>query len=113
MSVDLSEMALSTTKVMLFYGKGEKSAIALRREHPELKDVWGDLEASIPVVVPQKAEQPKNLKLSMLPFQLEGLFWMKKQEKGTWKGGMLAVSSSKHNLCNSCYNWITTQDEMG
>ncbi|EGO01461.1 hypothetical protein SERLA73DRAFT_176736 [Serpula lacrymans var. lacrymans S7.3] len=68
----------------------EKSTIALRKHHPELKDVWGDLEASIPIIVPQKAEQPATLKVTLLPFQKESLFWMRKQEKGIWKGGMLA-----------------------
>lgn len=30
------------------------------------------------------------LKLTLLPFQKESLFWMRKQEEGVWKGGMLA-----------------------
>ncbi|KAF8883413.1 SNF2 family N-terminal domain-containing protein [Infundibulicybe gibba] len=68
----------------------EKSTIALYKEHPELKDVWGDVEDSIPIVVPTKADQPGNLKLTLLPFQRESLFWMREQEKGLWKGGMLA-----------------------
>ncbi|KAJ7163829.1 SNF2 family N-terminal domain-containing protein [Mycena crocata] len=68
----------------------EKSTIALRKHHPELKDVWGDLAANIPIVVPTKADQPANLKLTLLPFQRESLFWMKKQEAGIWNGGMLA-----------------------
>ncbi|GLB33300.1 putative SNF2 family N-terminal domain containing protein [Lyophyllum shimeji] len=68
----------------------EKSSIALHRHHPELKDVWGDLEESIPIVTPEKAEQPARLKLTLLPFQQESLFWMRKQEQGIWHGGMLA-----------------------
>ncbi|KAI0662868.1 SNF2 family N-terminal domain-containing protein [Cubamyces menziesii] len=68
----------------------EKSTIALHKYHPELEDVWGDLERGIQVVVPQKAEQPSNLKVRLLPFQLESLYWMKQQEKGVWSGGMLA-----------------------
>ncbi|KAF8164913.1 SNF2 family N-terminal domain-containing protein [Crassisporium funariophilum] len=70
--------------------KAERSTIALRRNHPELKDVWGDLEEKIAIVEPQKAEQPANLKLTLLPFQQESLFWMRKQEKSIWRGGMLA-----------------------
>jgi hypothetical protein len=31
------------------------------------------------------------MKTKLLPFQLEGLFWMRKQEKTIWNGGMLAV----------------------
>ncbi|KAJ7122932.1 SNF2 family N-terminal domain-containing protein [Mycena epipterygia] len=68
----------------------EKSTIALRKHHPELKDVWGDLAANIPIVVPTQDDQPSNLKLTLLPFQRESLFWMKKQEAGIWNGGMLA-----------------------
>ncbi|KAF7297296.1 ATP-dependent helicase rhp16 [Mycena indigotica] len=68
----------------------EKSTIALHKHHPELRDVWGDLEAKIPILVPQPATQPANLKLTLLPFQRESLSWMQKQEKGVWSGGMLA-----------------------
>lgn len=68
----------------------EKSTLALHRHHAELKDVWGDLEDNIPIVLPQEAEQPTNLKLTLLPFQKESLFWMRNQEKGIWHGGMLA-----------------------
>ncbi|KAH7924828.1 hypothetical protein BV22DRAFT_1012466 [Leucogyrophana mollusca] len=69
----------------------EKSGLALRLHHPELRDVWGDLEANVSVPIPVKAEQPPGLKVTLLPFQLESLFWMRKQEKGIWSGGMLAV----------------------
>ncbi|KAI0352754.1 hypothetical protein OH77DRAFT_756955 [Trametes cingulata] len=68
----------------------EKATIALRKYHPELKDVWGDLERGIEIVVPKKAEQSSNLKVQLLPFQLESLYWMREQEKGVWSGGMLA-----------------------
>ncbi|KAI0772507.1 SNF2 family N-terminal domain-containing protein [Trametes elegans] len=68
----------------------EKATIALRKNHPELRDVWGDLERGIEIVVPTKAEQPEGLKVRLLPFQLESLFWMREQEKGIWRGGMLA-----------------------
>ncbi|KIY45440.1 hypothetical protein FISHEDRAFT_49435 [Fistulina hepatica ATCC 64428] len=68
----------------------ERTSLALRKHHPELRDVWGDLEANIEVIKPTAAEQPAGLKLKLLPFQREGLFWMKKQEQSVWKGGMLA-----------------------
>ncbi|KAH9483020.1 ATP-dependent helicase rhp16 [Psilocybe cubensis] len=68
----------------------ERTSLALRRNHPELRDVWGDLEKDIPIIQPKKAEQPTNLKLTLLPFQKESLYWMKQQEKGVWSGGMLA-----------------------
>jgi DNA repair protein RAD16 len=74
--------------------QAEKNTIALLAEHPELKGVWGDLEANVEPVKPQKAEQPQGLKATLLPFQQESLFWMRKQEQTVWKGGMLAVSLS-------------------
>lgn len=72
--------------------QAEKTSLALQRNHPELKNIWGNLEDKITIVTPQKAEQPANLKLTLLPFQQESLFWMRKQEEGIWHGGMLAVS---------------------
>ncbi|CDO74187.1 Glycosyltransferase Family 2 protein [Trametes cinnabarina] len=68
----------------------EKATIALRRHHPELLDVWGDVERRIEIIEPKKSEQPPNLKVRLLPFQLESLSWFKEQEKGVWRGGMLA-----------------------
>lgn len=67
--------------------------VALHRYHPELIDAWGDLEKRAPVKL-SKAEQPKSIKLTLLPFQLESLHWMQKQEAGIWHGGVLAVSTS-------------------
>ena len=75
----------------LTIAQAEKATLALQRHHPELCDVWGDLERSIEVAVPKKAEQPSNLKVQLLPFQLESLSWFKEQEKSIWSGGMLAV----------------------
>lgn len=60
--------------------------------HPELEDVWGDLEKKVKPVKPEEAKQPEGLKVTLLPFQRESLFWMRKQEAGPWTGGMLAVS---------------------
>ncbi|EIW82150.1 hypothetical protein CONPUDRAFT_122767 [Coniophora puteana RWD-64-598 SS2] len=68
----------------------QRNEYYLRKNHPELRDVWGDLEATIPVIVPEPAEQPAGLKVTLLPFQLESLTWMRKQETGPWHGGMLA-----------------------
>ena len=95
-SLPSPQAALPAFVLTVFFRKAEKSTIALQKEHPELKDVWGDLEANIPIVIPQRAEQPANLKLTMLPFQLESLFWMRNQEKGIWNGGMLAVCQCSH-----------------
>ncbi|KAA1465948.1 hypothetical protein DENSPDRAFT_768153 [Dentipellis sp. KUC8613] len=72
----------------------EKSTLALHRHHPELKDAWGDLEAKLDIVTPKRAEQPSRLKVTLLPFQQESLYWMRKQELGPNGGGLLAVSMS-------------------
>ena len=40
---------------------------------------------------PQKAEQPSGLKVTLLPFQQESLYWMRTQEFGPYAGGLLAV----------------------
>ena len=58
-----------------------------------MQDAWGDLEANVKVLEPEKAEQPKGLKVTLLPFQQESLSWMRKQEQSDWSGGMLAVST--------------------
>lgn len=65
----------------------------MNKHHPELRDAWGDLEEQVPVIIPQKAEQPGGLKVTLLPFQQESLWWMRKQEDSVWKGGMLAVGA--------------------
>lgn len=61
----------------------------MQKYHPELTSVWEDL-AELPIITPVKQEQPPGLSLKLLPFQQEGLYWMLQQEKGPWKGGMLA-----------------------
>jgi len=68
----------------------EKSTIQLHKHHPELREAWGDLEAAVGTAEPQKAEQPSGLKVTLLPFQQESLYWMRKQEFGQYAGGLLA-----------------------
>ena len=82
--------------------QAERSTIALYRHHPELRTVWGDVEESIKIVIPEKAAQPEELKLKLLPFQQESLFWMRKQEEGIWRGGMLAVRRSSQLFVYKC-----------
>lgn len=60
------------------------------QHHPELDNVWGDLQAKVTPVKPVAMDAHPSLKLQLLPFQKESLYWMKKQEEGQWKGGMLA-----------------------
>jgi DNA repair protein RAD16 len=68
----------------------ERSTVQLHRHHPELCDAWGDLEVTLGIAEPQKAEQPSTLKVTLLPFQQESLFWMRTQEFGQYSGGLLA-----------------------
>lgn len=70
--------------------QGEKNNIRLCVHHPEMQDVWGDLAANVEPIKPVPMEAHPSLKLTLLPFQKESLFWMKEQEKGPWSGGMLA-----------------------
>jgi DNA repair protein RAD16 len=56
-----------------------------------LRTVWGDLERKPAIEAKEKATQPPSLKVKLLPFQEESLFWMRNQEQySEWKGGMLA-----------------------
>jgi DNA repair protein RAD16 len=76
----------------LFLTQAEKSTIQLHKHHPELRDAWGDLEAAVGTAKPLKAEQPSGLRVTLLPFQQESLYWMRNQEFGRYAGGLLAVS---------------------
>ena len=76
----------------LILTQAEKSTIQLQKHHPELRDAWGDLEVAVGMVEPQKAEQPSGLRVTLLPFQQESLYWMRNQEFGQYAGGLLAVS---------------------
>lgn len=60
----------------------------LEAYHPELKTMWGDLEAT-PVLKTRKIEQPKTISRILKPFQLEGVAWMQEMEQSKWKGGLL------------------------
>ena len=51
------------------YSQAEKSTIALYHHHPELRTVWGDLEADIPMRKLERAPQPPGFKATLLPFQ--------------------------------------------
>jgi hypothetical protein len=83
---------------LFFCFQRDKSTVQLHLFHPELKTCWGDLKKAIAIVTPEKAEQPKKLRAILLPFQQESLHWMKKQERGPWSGGILAVSVFVMNI---------------
>jgi DNA repair protein RAD16 len=57
--------------------------------HPDLKDVFPNLEAA-EKIKPERAPQPEGMKISLLPFQLEGLNWLIRQEASFYHGGILA-----------------------
>lgn len=57
--------------------------------HPYLKDVFPYLE-QLPQIEPERAVQPEGMSIKLLPFQLEGLNWLAKQEDGEFGGGILA-----------------------
>ncbi|KAF9355164.1 DNA repair protein rad16 [Mortierella sp. AD094] len=67
----------------------EKVNLQLLEYHPELSTVWDELD-KVGVLVPEADAQPEGLKLMLLPFQREGLGWMRKQENSPFKGGILA-----------------------
>jgi len=62
---------------------------ALYGWHPELRIVWDNLDKRKKIRIKQDP-QPEGLTLTMLPFQLEGLHWMRNQEKTVFGGGILA-----------------------
>ncbi|KAI9841471.1 MAG: DNA repair protein rad16 [Sclerophora amabilis] len=68
--------------------RAERERAKLESHHPEVKTMWDTLAAD-PVIVPEKAVQPKSISRQLKSFQLEGLHWMIKQEKTQWKGGLL------------------------
>ena len=56
--------------------------------HPELPNLWINLENE-PPIIPVQAEQPPTIHRRMKGFQLEGLSWMKQMEESKYKGGIL------------------------
>ncbi|KAI9179485.1 DNA repair protein rad16 [Blastocladiella emersonii ATCC 22665] len=63
--------------------KAERKTIA---NHPELATAWEDIRVLDP---PPVMDQPADLKLKLLPYQLEGLGWLTRQET-EYGGGLLA-----------------------
>jgi len=69
----------------------ERNMSKLQAHHPELTSIWEDL-AALPIPEPVSATPPSNIApgVSLLPFQLESLYWLVKQEESAWQGGLLA-----------------------
>ncbi|KAG7664624.1 RAD16 [[Candida] subhashii] len=61
----------------------------LYEHHPELKEVFPHLATCEKIKV-ERAEHPPGMTIRLLPFQLEGLNWLIKQEDGEFQGGILA-----------------------
>ncbi|KAJ1898666.1 DNA repair protein rad16 [Kickxella alabastrina] len=60
---------------------------ALFKNHPHLRTAWS---SQGPPNKPEKIAQPANLKIKLLPFQQEGVWWMSQQESSMFHGGILA-----------------------
>jgi DNA repair protein RAD16 len=60
----------------------------LEKAHPEIKTMWKTLE-QIPIIEPQQIAQPTAITRTLKSFQLEGVDWMIRQEKSSYKGGLL------------------------
>ncbi|KAJ3011453.1 UNVERIFIED_CONTAM: DNA repair protein rad16 [Siphonaria sp. JEL0065] len=58
--------------------------------HPELRTVWDELAALPKIEIPEHCPQPNNVVIKLLPFQLEGVHWLQKQETSRFNGGILA-----------------------
>lgn len=84
-------LSLKTIKgiTLIYYVQEENTRYQLYRQHPELQTVWKELDAK-PRITVEKDKQPDGLSLTMLPFQLEGLHWLRCQEETGFKGGILA-----------------------
>eukprot|EP00730_Choanoeca_flexa_P001336 TRINITY_DN10591_c0_g1_i4.p1 TRINITY_DN10591_c0_g1~~TRINITY_DN10591_c0_g1_i4.p1 ORF type:complete len:790 (+),score=184.36 TRINITY_DN10591_c0_g1_i4:29-2371(+) len=69
----------------------ESAEQRLHRLHPEVRGVWADLKSSTDVSKLTLIEQPSDLKVTLLPFQVEGVSWMIQQEReSVFRGGILA-----------------------
>ncbi|KAI8319070.1 hypothetical protein GQ54DRAFT_265935 [Martensiomyces pterosporus] len=55
--------------------------------HPHLRHAWSSLKSP---PVPQMIDQPPELRMKLLPFQREGVWWMARQEGTFFHGGILA-----------------------
>ncbi|KAJ1766388.1 DNA repair protein rad16 [Coemansia sp. RSA 1813] len=58
--------------------------------HPHLRHAWSSLEPATADKKMGKIGQPRDLKMKLLPFQQEGVWWMAQQETSVFRGGILA-----------------------
>lgn len=79
---------IEETVAMAFLTRKERERKKLEKAHPEIKTMWKTLE-DIDIIKPVPAVQPDSINRKLKPFQLEGLNWMVRQEKSSYKGGLL------------------------
>jgi DNA repair protein RAD16 len=58
--------------------------------HPNYANIWEETKIPAVLVNEPDFQQPSELKVTLLPFQKEGLNWMQTQEDSTVAGGILA-----------------------
>ncbi|GJN89734.1 hypothetical protein Rhopal_002723-T1 [Rhodotorula paludigena] len=83
-----AEFSKADKKALRKMTNAQKTTFYLEKNHPELVTVWKDL-ADTPITAVERAVQPAGLTQKLLPFQLEGLNWLVKQEQSAFKGGFL------------------------
>ena len=71
-----------------FATRAEYERYRLEVAHPAIKTMWDEL-ALVPQIAREAAKQPQSITRSLKSFQLEGLNWMREQEKSQWGGGLL------------------------
>lgn len=62
----------------------------LEGHHEELCGAWDALHQHTRKGTAEQAPQPPGISVKLLPFQREGLYWLQKQERSQWRGGLLA-----------------------
>ncbi len=89
---DLDELDKCSDLETLNSGKRKKKFNAesrLRILHPEIGTAWRDLKQKSSDCT-HDPNQPSDVTLKLLPFQLEGVSWLRHQEEGIFHGGILA-----------------------
>ena len=67
----------------------KKPKVEMDDVHPRLKNFWDNARNDANTDF-GSAEQPEDMTVNLLPFQREGLYWLKSQEQSSYHGGILA-----------------------
>ncbi|AQZ10507.1 RAD16 (YBR114W) [Zygosaccharomyces parabailii] len=67
----------------------DRNTEKLFQQHPQLRSVFPELQKAV-IPAPERAPQPAGMTIRLLPFQLEGLYWLEKQENSKYNGGVLS-----------------------